>query len=281
MIKTFQILYETSNLTLTEEDSDGLQHEGSASLGNQPGDGPRFRGRGIIPIRGRHMYKLLADGISQDLEGKGSETMFLSKKYFFGCSYDSIRSVFRIVFPFEILLFFTILDQIDESFKNFSKKSCLVNNSLIQGCKGMYSFMIVIVSNFLVWLAQNWSLSDKRHVSSANIICARISSLQRSIRKHHWKSQHMCYFWPDAPETAAMPSIAFEIAAWLWKNGYQSPSNTSSRRNLPLKNFASNSKYDFVMMSYIINQDNRTVVQTLFPTWLRMIKVRVILLCQI
>ena len=66
-----QILYGTSYLTLTEEDSDGRQYEGRASLGNnRAGDGPKYRGRGIIPIRGSHMYKVLADGISQDLESK-------------------------------------------------------------------------------------------------------------------------------------------------------------------------------------------------------------------
>ncbi len=69
-----QVGHESGELRYTEELASGSAYEGRADLGNtQKGDGPRFKGRGLIQLTGRANYKAFGNFCNQDFCGNGAQ----------------------------------------------------------------------------------------------------------------------------------------------------------------------------------------------------------------
>ena len=84
-----QVSHESGGLFYTEELASGQAYEHRPDLGNiQPGDGPRFKGRGLIQITGRSNYTLLGKVFQIDLL---DHPELLGGKSINACTPDQLR----------------------------------------------------------------------------------------------------------------------------------------------------------------------------------------------
>ena len=84
-----QVSHESGGLFYTEELASGAAYEGRASLGNiEPGDGVKFKGRGLIQITGRINYKLVSDALQEDFITKPT---LLGGKNIKECTPDQLK----------------------------------------------------------------------------------------------------------------------------------------------------------------------------------------------
>lgn len=105
-----QAAHESAGFRTLEEFASGAAYEGRKDLGNnRPGDGKRYKGRGIFQLTGRANYRVMGAKLGVDLEGKpelASDPMISiktaceywnSRKLSIYADLDDVRTVTRLI----------------------------------------------------------------------------------------------------------------------------------------------------------------------------------------
>jgi len=89
-----QISHEADALSTTVEYADGSAYEGRADLGNtQSGDGPRYRGRGLMQLTGRVNYRSMGATLGLPLEADPDRAADPVTSLRIACEYWKSRSL--------------------------------------------------------------------------------------------------------------------------------------------------------------------------------------------
>lgn len=89
-----QICHESDGFTTTEEYADGWAYEGRDDLGNtQQGDGPRYKGRGLLQLTGRSNYRTYGQALGVDLEGYPKRAADPALSLAIACEYWKRRDI--------------------------------------------------------------------------------------------------------------------------------------------------------------------------------------------
>lgn len=92
-----QICHESAGLRTTEEFASGAAYEGRKDLGNtQPGDGIRYKGRGLIQLTGRANYRAIGARLGVDLEGHPERAAEPVLSLRIACEYWDSRDINRL-----------------------------------------------------------------------------------------------------------------------------------------------------------------------------------------
>ncbi len=89
-----QTCHESAGFRTTEEFADGSAYEGRLNLGNtQPGDGPRFKGRGLIQLTGRANYHAMGQTLDLPLESEPERAAEPELSLLIACEYWKGRKI--------------------------------------------------------------------------------------------------------------------------------------------------------------------------------------------
>ena len=84
------LMHETGNFVWMSELADGWAYENRSDLGNsEPGDGPRYKGAGVLMLTGRYNYALLAADIDDPRVMEGVD--YVAEKYPFSSALTWIQ----------------------------------------------------------------------------------------------------------------------------------------------------------------------------------------------
>lgn len=93
---TAQVAHESAGFRAVEEFADGWAYEGRHDLGNtQAGDGPRYKGRGLIQLTGRANYRRIGEIFGLDLEGRPALAAVPVNALRIACAYWDSRNLNR------------------------------------------------------------------------------------------------------------------------------------------------------------------------------------------
>jgi putative chitinase len=89
-----QTCEESAGFRTTEEFASGQEYEGRKDLGNtEPGDGPRYKGRGLLQLTGRANYREYGKALGLDIENNPALAAQPAISLKIACEYWKLRNI--------------------------------------------------------------------------------------------------------------------------------------------------------------------------------------------